>query len=325
MRWIGFGVLLFCGVLISQQEGETVLTKREREAVEKFYRIKMRWAEELVARGHADSAIRVVEALLLLGPPTRQLEKDLISLRKRFTKAWFKTRLVDAYLALEKRVFVAGERIVLRLVIASRSEEPLILLHPKRNTKQKIASLNIFSSCYMEDGTVRVRELHGKTITKTQEVTLHEGEAWMREIVCKEPKFPKGILVAYKYLIAGVVNIQVLSGKRRVGRLLPLDTVEFLVIPATARPYIKDAFTHLVEGLKKASKGEEEVARMAVFYGGILTPPEKRVEAVGVIISWLPRLPHRVALTATAVLSFLTNKPFGADIDAWIEWWKSLK
>ena len=326
MRWGLLFALFVCGLVVGQQSaGDVVLTKQERAAVEKFYRAKMAWAEELVASGHPDTALRVVQALLLLGPPTHQLEKELVELRRRFTKDWVRTRLVEAYLAPEKSVFVAGEKILVRLVIASRSDDEVVLLQTRPGKKEKVATLNIFSRCFFEDGTVRVREVHGMPVTKSDEVTLREGQAWVKELLFETPKFPAHTLVAYKYLVAGTVNIQVLSGKRRVGRLLPLDGVEFVVVPERARSYMKEPFRWLIEGLKGAAKGGGEAFRAAIFYGGILTPAEKRPDAVAAIISWLPRLPRPAAATATAVLSHLTNKPFGPDIDAWLNWWKSLK
>jgi len=309
---------------MSQQGGDAVLTKDERAGVVKFYRAKMRWAEEMSAAGHPDDALKVVEALLLLGPPTRQLEKELLTLRRRLCKEWMRSRLIDAYLAPEKSVFTEDERIVVRLVVASRSDKEVVLLQSHAGEKEKIAAINIFRRCFLEDGTVRVEELHGMAVTKSHQVTLREGQAWVRELVFDTPKFPKGVLAAYKYLVAGTLNLQVMSGKKRVGRLLSLDGVEFVVLPKEAKRYADRPFKWLVEGLKGAVEGHVG-AREALFYGGMLVGSEKRADAVAALISWLPRLPRRAALTATAVLSHITNKPFGPDIDAWLNWWKGAK
>ena len=324
MRWILLVATFICGIGMSQQGGDVVLTKDERAGVVKFYRAKMRWSEEMSAAGHPDSALKVVEALLLLGPPTRQLEKELLALRKRFSKEWMRSRLIDAYLAPEKRVFTEGDKIVVRLVVASRSDEEVVLLQNRSGEKEKVAAINVFRRCFFEDGTVRVEELHGMAVTKSREVTLREGQAWARELLFETPKFPRNVLAAYKYLVAGTLNLQVMSGKKRVGRLLSLDGVEFMVLPKGARRYADEPFKCLVEGLKGAAKGKAG-AREALFYGGMLVGGEKRADAVAALISWLPRLPRQAALTATAVLSHITNKPFGPDIDAWLNWWKGTK
>ncbi|RKY14460.1 MAG: hypothetical protein DRP82_04040 [Planctomycetota bacterium] len=324
MRWLLLSATFICGIVLSQQGGDVVLTKEERAGVVKFYRAKMRWSEEMSAAGHPDSALKVVEALLLLGPPTRQLEKELLALRKRLRREWMRSRLIDAYLAPQKRVFTEGDKIVVRLVLASRSDKEVVLLQNRPGEKEKVAAINVFRRCFLEDGTVRVEEVHGMAVTKSRQVTLREGQAWVRELLFDTPEFPRNVLAAYKYLVAGTVNIQLMSGKERVGRLLPLDGVEFMVLPKEAKRYADKPFKWLVEGLKAAAKGEEW-GREALFYGGMLVGGEKRADAVAALISWLPRLPRQSALTATAVLSHITNKPFGPDIDAWLNWWKGAK
>ncbi|RKY15320.1 MAG: hypothetical protein DRP63_07080, partial [Planctomycetota bacterium] len=256
MRWLLLSATFICGIVMSQQGGDVVLTREERAGVVKFYRAKMRWSEEMCAAGHPDSALKVVEALLLLGPPTRQLEKELLALRKRLRREWMRSRLIDAYLAPQKRVFTEGDKIVVRLVLASRSDQEVVLLQSRSGEKEKVAAINVFRRCFFEDGTVRVEEVHGMAVTKSRQVTLREGQAWVRELLFDTPKFPTNVLTAYKYLVAGTVNIQLMSGKKRVGRLLPLDGVEFMVLPKEAKRYADEPFKWLVEGLKAAAQDE---------------------------------------------------------------------
>lgn len=320
--------VLFTVVCVLSDEA---LTPDERAAVNKFFRLKYKEAELRMKEGDYLTAKHILQALLTLGTDDLSLQKKIKALERTCRREEVRAQVVDARIVVEKPVFSGVDEVKLYVRLINRTDKPVVVFHQREREGMatNVGWVSIRYVAYGSDGTIIGADRAHQRFTKREQIVLGKNQMWEKVLSLDVPFLAKEDFRVYHYTVSGRIVLEVMAEEDKIYTLtLDMGKLNFKLVPVGASRYAEGSFKRLTEALKeiaygKYKKDEEDSLVKTIFFCSFFISSEKKWDAVGALITALPRLPDVFAKAATAALSYLTGQ-YITDRAGWIRWWQNV-
>jgi hypothetical protein len=271
-------------------------------------------AREAYLRGEYSLCLSLARAALEEGAP-HDVATDLRNLRFEAKRRQLEKDVVAVRILPEREVYALGAEVVLELTVVNVSEEPVKIVRREKKSSPGMFVLSVVQ----ED-----RDVYGNVGTETMshvvplpgdlDVPVGGRETVRHTIPTASPEDRHLGFTELRF--GGTLRPAViLCGEQRYYTSVKLEESVVRIFPPGFEPIAEDPVGTLAKAYRLG-------AREHLLVAAELTPPERRHEVLGKLVSFLDGPETGTWITVMAALKRLTGRDFGAKADAWVTWWE---